>query len=762
MDFSKLSDEEIDARLAAIEAEEGAKSAGHYATPLDADLSKLSDEEIDARLLALDKEEANDPRWDNSFPPPQPEFSWPRGLAEAAAQRAYRSAPAGDFAAYTPQEITEHYQQERMPEFIQTQKPQTAAQRIGTDVFGGAVGAASIPGAGLPGALYGGVSSLVSSGLQELGANPWAAELAGLAAAPYAINKGAALGAPVLSAVKRAAQEVPDIARKVGKTAKAVGTELIGAPRVIAKEGRNVTPIIDNNIARAPESLSEEEKALSRYLQTTMGEEALPEVLHNIKNRRSYPVTKYEPMTAEVAEDPVISQLHRLRYEVPGSGLARTSGNQNIALQTAFEGHTLGKASSPQLKDMVGNELAKREKKRSVITKPLYAVIEPNETPINHLQVKKFLTENKKRRGVLATDVAMVEKVTRPSESLSVADKIAAKNYNAQKKDIYKLNLPPEVQKRELALLEKPHVIHPKANELHEAHGALNAVLDRYVTTGQKQRAKIMRQAMQALKNDLDVIPEHAIATSKYKELSGPVNEILKHPTMKGIPKSRANNIYAKLFNRDTSADNMNQLKKVLGSNSADWKAVQEGTVNHLKHSITNAGAEGKARAFSYPKLRRFLENHEDAIRATLGMPQLKFLSELKGALRGQNIAKTLGKGEGSPTQARLATDLGLRGTAGQKVLNAASYIPHVIPYAGKVIGKDFRFRLNRYMKTREADMMGVLDNVLKKPEELERLLSYKFDNQTQFNKYLDRLAQGRGAIIASTAPHSKEKNDHD
>ncbi len=58
---------------------------------------------------------------------------------------------------------------------------------------------------------------------------------------------------------------------------------------------------------------------------------------------------------------------------------------------------------------------------------------------------------------------------------------------------------------------------------------------------------------------------------------------------------------------------------------------------------------------------------------------------------------------------------------------------------------------LNTYAKTREADVMSVLDNFLKNPEYASKLLNHTFKTQAEFNKQMDSFARGITSVIANT-----------
>lgn len=305
-----------------------------------------------------------------------------------------------------------------------------------------------------------------------------------------------------------------------------------------------------------------------------------------------------------------------------------------------------------------------------------------------------------------------------------------------------------------LEKMEAPVKNAPSIAKLAAIDSDLTARIEGLRSSGKKQRALMLKKAQEALRKDLDTIEPYKEARQKYAELSGPVNEIAKHPTLKGIPKHRANEIMSNLFDKDF-VDNLKSLRKVLGNDENAWRGIQESSIKHLEKSITNAGAEGGRQALSYPKMRRFLDNHGEALKEVLTSDQLKFLDELGHSLRGQNIAKTLGRGEGSPTAARLSTELGMKQGLGMKGVEAAT---HLLPSG--LGGKQLRGLLYYWRKNTNADIMKALDSALIDPEVAHKLLSHQFKSQHEFNNFMNKLAKPHPSQIASAIiPRHTESN---
>lgn len=572
-----------------------------------------------------------------------------------------------------------------------TQVPKTGLQRIAGHVARGA-GSAALPLGGLAGILpatgIGATQGLAQGALEEAGVSPGIAALATLGG-----TAGVGLASKAMSA------------KKLAPSTSSIGAEIVSES---PKEFRKV----------------------SDYLKSTLSEEDVNSVIHNLKNKPQYPITGYEPMSAEVSGAPSVAQIHRARYETAGSELPVLAGQQRDALADAFEANSLNAASGESIKAGIADELARRKAVRRAETEPLYEQLKNETQPIVPKSTRKFIKEANVA-GPLESSLGFVKK--------EVVPKVKKRDDYAN----YYSKLSPEARKG----LTPPEGMYPEARRLHAVTKAVNDQIRKAKRAGEDNKTTIFRQAKEALEEDLNQIPLHKEASDKYRRLSEPVSKIAEHPELKKILKSRANDPVSGIYDKN-ALDNVKALKDAIGSDNKLWSGFQQKTIQHLEKSISNAGAEGSRNAISYPKLKKFLDNNQDALKEVLTADQLSFLGELKSAIHGQNIAKTLGRGEGSPTANRLATqrsiDEGLGIITNQNkpiglkfVEKASEYIP------GKVVKESLKYRLNRYMQTRNADMYRVLDETLKNPDVLQEVLTRDFSNQKSFNDFMNSIASG-------------------
>lgn len=487
--------------------------------------------------------------------------------------------------------------------------------------------------------------------------------------------------------------------------------------------------------------LSSSEIKVLNTLKQQMSPQEFERTLANFEKAPQYKTINYQPATAEVAGSPALSQLHRVRQGIPESGLAQRASEQNEAIQSVFEPMKMNPSSASQIREGLKGELSKATNIRYKAARPHYKNVEEMEEKLNPKHLRAYLKKKEATSsGRLLRDVddikSMIKRNKIPASEKEYAD------FYRKSSDVAKKTL------------EKPTNVEPEIRKLSGVYEELNSKIEKYARTGEKKRKLIVSKAKKALEKDLEVVPEWKEAVSKYAKLSERVNAIEKHKTLKKVLKSNANEIMPEIFDKN-SADNMKALKNALGSNESEWNGIRDATADYFHKSISNAGAEGRSHVMSYPKLNNFLKRHETALKEVFEPEQLKFVDELKHALHGQNIAKTLGEGPGSATAARTALNDILKQGFGLRTTEAITkYSP--LPGALK---NPMQFLLNRYISKNQANALKVLDEVLLNPESARKLMSHEFSSQMDFNKYMKNM-------ITSAAPSlreaSRQEEDHE
>jgi len=480
------------------------------------------------------------------------------------------------------------------------------------------------------------------------------------------------------------------------------GLNELGVPEpiadLIAVAGGIATPGIVNKIKNRKVAISPQEEKVAKTLNDFVGEAEKQNVMNSLDNTPSYiGIPEYQPMTAEVANNPSIAQLYRAREGIPGSGIADKSAKQNKVLKEKFDEHSFKESSTEEIKTAVSDELKKREHARKEATQDGYNSVEKMKERISTENLFKFIKE-KPSAGTIKKDLQAILKDVDASGNTKISQ-LAAVDID------------------------------------------LTAKIEKLNSSGQKKRATILGQAQKALRKDLDVVDSYREAREAYKTLSKPVNEILKHPTLKDIPKSRANNLIEKLYNQH-SLDNLTQLKKVLGNNSAEWEGIQHATTNHIKRKIMNSAAQGDGHVLSYDKFNKFVQEHGKALEVVYDKNQLEFINTLEDVLKGQNKAKTLGKGTGSDTQAKQAIDEILKEGLMIKGLNKISKSTNYLPIVGDKLSFGLISGLNWYSKNNQSKLLSVLDKSLTNPEYAKKLLSSDFRTKRDFFDFVNSASR--------------------
>lgn len=454
--------------------------------------------------------------------------------------------------------------------------------------------------------------------------------------------------------------------------------------------------------------LTDAEKRVAKYAQNAMTESELEGARKALENPPEFPVSGYEPMTAEMMESPTMSQLHRQRYGVLGSGLPEKASTSEKILKNAMERARGEPASSERLQELVKGKREKAISERTEATKPGYEALEKMEEPLNPKHLKEFIKDSR-YKGRVKSDLEKVKGYIKPSVELSAEEKQALKAYKAAS---------PEERK----LMEKPKGLYPETRELDEAKKSITADIES-LGHKEKRRKKILGMAKAELEKDLEKVPLSKETATKYHELSKPVDEIVKHPHIKKIPDSKKNNLYKGLFSKNESQDNLRQLKSIFKDSPEEWREIQDGLFHYLENHIS------KGRELSYSKMKNFMEDHGKALAEVLDENQMKVIKELEKALGGKNIAWSEGIGKQTVTHEKLESGLGLREGLGFKAMEAASSLPQAT--------KPLKFLLNRWNMNKKADTYAALDKMLKEPEFAKKLLTHKFANQNEFNKFM-------------------------
>jgi hypothetical protein len=385
----------------------------------------------------------------------------------------------------------------------------------------------------IPSAILGGPAGLArnaalvgtmgaTSGIaQEAGVNPLVADIGSAFVTPSLISTAKKIASGVGTALKDPA---------------AVKAALLKGPPAVKGALLKGRAAVKQSLFTGPA-----ERKVRASLRETMGDAGVEEALKNINEAPKYHATGYKPLTAEIAKDPTLAQLHRAQMGQMGTGIAEAQALQTDKLRAALAKQSKGAKGSvvqdyaaqqrqllesnaqqaledigphlqPQeagriLQGEAGAELSARRATRREPTSPIYDAIDQMDNPLYPEKTHELLnTKYKVARGDLETDKKYVEKL--------LTSKF--KNY---------------MEGREGPV--------PTIAELSAAKKAINSRRKKYNRSGEEDRELFMRRVQKALGADLKPIPEQAKADALYRELSPPIDVIKNNPALRKVVHQR-------------------------------------------------------------------------------------------------------------------------------------------------------------------------------------------------------------------------------
>lgn len=391
---------------------------------------------------------------------------------------------------------------------------------------------------------------------------------------------------------------------------------LPAAGRGIAKGFKNVKNALNHTRSA--------EKAVQKYMQESIGEENLPQVIENLKNKKNYQ-TGYEPTTAEVADNAAISSIARGEEGIPTSGISEKMGKNADILNRKFESiigepgmegvvaeevarnlnnlekgvssnvSALGERGSAetagsQIKTKTKSELSSRKKVRHEASHPLYEEVRGKKEPLPIKSSKNFIKEeSEKVAGPLLNDLNQIKRELRPP--LTRAERDYANNYKVMTKDMKKQGY----SEAAIDALEKPKSLNPTTGKVSAVRTLINDKIKKFGTKEPARRNQ-MERLLKHIDEDLSHVATQKQADVMYKKLSPDVNEIELNPTLKKVIKSErgqdalsdsrvANLVTAK---GPQSVDDAKALMKVIGKDKEAMKATQEYINDYAIKSITD------------------------------------------------------------------------------------------------------------------------------------------------------------------------------
>lgn len=414
-----------------------------------------------------------------------------------------------------------------------------------SDTLGKALGFAGrmlAPTSSLPMAGYGSVISGAAKGLKP------AVKALAKDIGMVAVQAAAIKGTPRLTDEGGIPGALEDIA-------KGLGTGL-----ALSKSGNGLKSLAHPNA----EKLSRNEKKVANYLADSIGKENLEGVSNNLKNYESS--IGYEPLTAEIAENPAFAQLQRARQGVVGTGIAEKQGAGASTIVNALKNAELSKEDitsvqnhirdrlralegnvkeklgtlSPRLEAPeagrgiqkgLGEVLQEKKSTRRAVTEPLYEEVNKNLNPHEASHALNYL-ENEIVSGDVEKDFDYFKKQLMP-KNLTKQDVAYKKSYDNALRAASEYG--EDAVENFVKNSQKPK--QTSAAQLSAVRKAINSRMQKYKRSGEDERVVMLKELKDKLDLDMAGIKEHQAATSAYKELSKPVSEITGQKALKSVTK---------------------------------------------------------------------------------------------------------------------------------------------------------------------------------------------------------------------------------
>lgn len=216
-------------------------------------------------------------------------------------------------------------------------------------------------------------------------------------------------------------------------------------------------------------------------------------------------------------------------------------------------------------------------------------------------------------------------------------------------------------------------------------------------------------------------------------------------------------NIMKNLFNNN-SPENMENLVNELKGSPEKMGALRKETLKYFKKKITNAGAEGEHNVLSYPKMKEFMDNHENALKKVLTPEQVKVIKSVEKIVEGKNKAATQGAAKGSPTNANIVNALDLYQSGGA----ATSFIKQKLLTLG--LGTPWVGEFLREWKTVQLRKnLEILDKAIVDHNYADFLLSTPLKSKQDaldFSAQMKKFSNKRYISPELTALARKEQSD--
>jgi hypothetical protein len=489
--------------------------------------------------------------------------------------------------------------------------------------------------------------------------------------------------------------------------------------------------------------LTNAEERVARHWQESISPQERTQAIERLRAPQEYPQTGYRPNTAEILHDiAFFPQMQRVRYGIPGSGIAQLEADKTRDLIRELQTRRAGAATSIETQGMVADRLKELKDIRREATKEPYQIIDKMTERTGTPEFDKYAKENI-ARGQIEDDIKTFQQDLKTRFPEGEVEDVAANRGKYQKAyDEYKQlydKTPDKVREK----MQTPEELYPELSGSNskpvvgEVSATLKHVRDmgrKAYRSGETNRGQALGKIEEALEKDLEHVPLQRETDKAYHELSKPVNQIEQSPLLMKVIDSRLDDIMPMVYDTH-SVKNVQDIKGAIGHNPEQWDKFQKSTIAYIEKRVAPNGHD-----ISGPQLHNFLREKGPALAEVLTDHQIAFLNEMShiSHIKGQAAKMGVQKGT-SMSMPTLETSLGLRTAyqdSGAKSL--IDVMPSRVGKAINAVSKKFKGFLGMWRRTQHADSFSALDLGLNDPAFAERLLTHEFKNQSDFNKFMN------------------------
>jgi len=405
--------------------------------------------------------------------------------------------------------------------------------------------------------------------------------------------------------------------------------------------------------------------AAAKSLKSALGDESTKNILKELDTPKSHAFPKgYKPSAAEYSQDPTLIALERAHYATNPGAINQSADNMallhdsvnSLAPKKASFAHTLDHASNAKdaqqsmfenalskgelqraqhvadikapehvshqaygegLQQNLGKTVSQHEKARSKASKPLYDLVAKSNTMVDvqptYDAIKQFSEEG--LQGASKSDMHAINTALKSQTEKGINPEIKSLMESLKKE-----NANPEM----VATIMEQAGIHPSKASAQQIHHVMKSIVDPAMTKAAKMqdwgRYRNLQYVKESLHDALDVVPEFAAAQKTYREMSKPINEILRDPGLAPIlktdvyntaHKTRGASHLDKFIYGKSSEENASALMKAF---SKDKKSAQQ-MRDYVRHEFVSDVVNPTTGEIDIKKIAQWRKSNQGAFK---------------------------------------------------------------------------------------------------------------------------------------------------